>query len=195
MLTYIHSQGKYDGSTEEDSLSSSCQGLEDICTRTYASIHVDLLTTRYGFHNFREHINLQRSVIDVKNRASHPASIIIIISGISRPSLCNAFKDVGCFINVSRALQNIHSTLQKSYLLWEFHAEILYVCPMPCFGNTYKVSAWNSPHRCDFWHYIFSRDYLGELAKRYGNYPLTHADRCPIFKWDITTFLHGGVSG
>ena len=155
----------YDESTEEYSLSSSCQGLEDICTRTYASIHVDLATARYGFHNFRKHINLQRSVIDVKNRASHPASIIIIISGISRPSLCNAFKDVGCFISVSRAIQNIHSTLQKSYLLWEFHAEIFHVANAMLW-NTYKVSAWNSPHRCDFWHYIFSRDYLGELAKR-----------------------------
>ena len=44
--------------------------------------------------------------------------------------------------------------------LWEFQAETMYVCPKYRFGHTYKVSAWNSQHKCDFWHSIFSRDYL-----------------------------------
>ena len=49
--------------------------------------------------------------------------------------------------------------LQKSYFLWEFQTETLYVC----FGHAYKVSAWNSHHKCDFWHCIFLQDYFGEL--------------------------------
>ena len=75
----------------------------------------------------------------------------------------------GCFINVSRALQNILSNffvLQKSHFLWAFQAETFFVCPKLCFGHTYKVSAWNSHHKCDYWHCIFSRDYFGELVKR-----------------------------
>ena len=52
--------------------------------------------------------------------------------------------------------------LQKSNISWEFQA--LYVCRKPCFGRTYKVSAWNSHHKHDFWHCIFSRDYFGELT-------------------------------
>ena len=47
--------------------------------------------------------------------------------------------------------------LRKSYFLWEFQAETLYVCPKPCFGQTYKVSAWNSHHKCHFWLNIFAR--------------------------------------
>ena len=50
--------------------------------------------------------------------------------------------------------------LQKSYFLWEIQAENLYMCPKPCFGHTYKVSAWYSHNQCDFWHCVFSRDYL-----------------------------------
>ena len=56
--------------------------------------------------------------------------------------------------------------LLKSFFLWEFQAETLYVCPKPCFGHTYKVSAWNSQHKCYFWHCIFS------LARRQWNNPL-----------------------
>ena len=41
--------------------------------------------------------------------------------------------------------------------LWAFQAEAMYVCP----PKAYKVSAWNSHHKCDFWHCIFSRDYFG----------------------------------
>ena len=37
--------------------------------------------------------------------------------------------------------------------------------PKPCFGHTYKVSAWNSHRKCDFWCCVFSRDYFGELGK------------------------------
>ena len=42
----------------------------------------------------------------------------------------------------------------------------LYVCPKPCFRHTYKISTWNSQHKCYFLHCIFSGDYFGELAKR-----------------------------
>ena len=59
----------------------------------------------------------------------------------------------------------------KIVFLWEFQAKTLYVCPKPCFGHTYKVSAWNSRHKCYFWHCVFSRDYFGELAKRSWNNP------------------------
>ena len=55
--------------------------------------------------------------------------------------------------------------LQKSYVLLEFQAETLYACPKLCFAHTYKVSAWNFHHKCDFWHCIYSWDYFGELAK------------------------------
>ena len=67
VLTHIHSQGVHDGSAEEDSLSSSCQGLEDICSRTYASIHVDLATTCDCFDNVREYINLKWPVSIIVN--------------------------------------------------------------------------------------------------------------------------------
>ena len=56
--------------------------------------------------------------------------------------------------------RNLYTVLLKSYFLWEFQAETLYVCPKHGFGHTYKVSAWNSQHKCHFWHCIFSRYYL-----------------------------------
>ena len=40
-----------------------------------------------------------------------------------------------------------------------------------CFGHTYKVSAWNSHHKCDFWHCIFMQDYFGEVQKCLWNKP------------------------
>ena len=46
------------------------------------------------------------------------------------------------------------------------------MCPKPCFGHTYKVSAWNFHHKCDFWCCVFSRDYFGELVIRLWNNPL-----------------------
>ena len=55
--------------------------------------------------------------------------------------------------------------LQISHFLWEFQAENLCVCPKPCFGHTYKISAWNYYHKSDFGHCIFSQNYIGELAK------------------------------
>ena len=59
VITYIHSQSMNDRSADEDSLSSSCQGLENICTRTYASIHVDLATTCDCFYDILKCVNLQ----------------------------------------------------------------------------------------------------------------------------------------
>ena len=59
----------------------------------------------------------------------------------------------------------------KSYFFWEFQAETLYMCPKQrcpkhlCFGHTHKVSAWYSHPKCDFWHCIFSRYHIRELAK------------------------------
>ena len=161
----------YDGSAEEDSPSSSCQGLEDICTRTYTSIHVDLATARYGFHNFGEHINLQRYVIDVKNRASHPASIIIIISRLYPGQVSATYlKMWGCFTNVSRALQNIlyKFVYCKNRTYYESFTLKLCTCAQPhAFGTHTKFQLEIlTINVSDFWHYIFSRDYLVELAKR-----------------------------
>ena len=85
-VIYIHSQGIYDGSAEKDSLSSSCQGLENICTRTYASIHVNLATTRDSFDNFGQNINLHWMVMNVDKhlraflRAIDSCMITIIIT-------------------------------------------------------------------------------------------------------------------
>ena len=96
----------------------------------------------------------------------------------------------GCFTNISRAQQNI-CVLQKSYFLSEFQAETLHVCP--CFGHMYQVSAWNSHHKCDFWHCIFSRDYFGELTKRLWYSPQAPVDFiyvCLIFKWVAATWLN-----
>ena len=48
----------------------------------------------------------------------------------------------------------------------------LYMCPKHGFGHTYKVSAWNSHDKYDFWHCIFSRGYFEELEKRQWDNPL-----------------------
>ena len=47
-----------------------------------------------------------------------------------------------------------------------------YMCPKHGFGHTYKVSAWNSHDKYDFWHCIFSRGYFEELEKRQWDNPL-----------------------
>ena len=57
--------------------------------------------------------------------------------------------------------------LQKSYFLWEFQLEI---------------SAWNSHHKCDIWHRVFSWDYSEELAKSANSH---HVTRQPHFH-DLT---------
>ena len=76
-----------------------------------------------------------------------------------------SFKSGGCFTNASSPKHSLKiCVLQKSNFLWIFQAETLYVCPKHGFGHTYKLSAWNSHYKCDFWHCIFSRDYFRELA-------------------------------
>ena len=74
-----------------------------------------------------------------------------------------------CFTNISRGLSRYSlkiCVLQKSYFLWEFQAEASYVCQKPCFWHLYKIWAWNSHHKCDFWHCLFLKSYFGEQAKR-----------------------------
>ena len=56
--------------------------------------------------------------------------------------------------------------MSKITCMVEFEAEILYACPKPCFGHTYKVLAWNSHKKYDFCNTQISREYLGELVKR-----------------------------
>ena len=73
--------------------------------------------------------------------------------------------DLVCLLNFELCHQGFKSSpkfslqikvLQKPYFPSEFQAETLYVCPKPCFGrHTYRDSAWNFHHKCDFWHCIF----------------------------------------
>ena len=79
---------------------------------------------------------------------------------------------VGCFTNVSWALQNNLANIQcqKSHLRWEFQAETFYMCPKHGFGHTYKVSA-RKFHTWDFCNTKISREYIGELTKHYWNNP------------------------
>ena len=44
------------------------------------------------------------------------------------------------------------------------------MCQKPCFGHTYKLSAWNSHHKCDYWHCIISRDYIGLVMACYTHF-------------------------
>ena len=57
--------------------------------------------------------------------------------------------------------------VEKSYFLWEFQAETLYVCPNPWFRRTYKnfqlqILTINVISVIVY----FSRDYFGELVER-----------------------------
>ena len=102
----------------------------------------------------------------------------------------------GCFTNVSRALQNniakIYSA--KIQIYGENSKLTLYVCPKPCFGHTYKVSAWNFHKKHDFCNTQISREYSEELAKHLCNNPqapVPPIDGCPIFKWVSKTCMTG----
>ena len=57
---------------------------------------------------------------------------------------------LGCFTKVSRDLKNSSRNLCI--------AEIELLMKISSW-NMYKVLAWNSHHKCDFWHCIFSRDF------------------------------------
>ena len=80
----------------------------------------------------------------------------------------------GCFTKVSRALQNVISKFVycRNRTSYENFKLKLCTCAQSMayfghgFGHTCKVSAWNSHHKCYFWHCIFSRDYFGKLTKR-----------------------------
>ena len=76
----------------------------------------------------------------------------------------------GCFINVSRALRNILSKFCYCRNHTSYENFKLKLCGFghtlkPCYGHTCTVSAWNSRHKCDFWHCIFPRAYFGQLMK------------------------------
>ena len=71
--------------------------------------------------------------------------------------------------SVSQALQDILSKFVycRNHIFYEnFKLKLCTCAQSPRFGHTYKVSAWNSHHKCDFRHGLFSRYYFGELAKR-----------------------------
>ena len=59
-------------------------------------------------------------------------------------------------------------------LVRNFQLELKFMHPKLCFRHTYRISAWNSHHKCDFWLCIFSRDYFGELPKCLLNNPQNH---------------------
>ena len=67
--------------------------------------------------------------------------------------------------------------LPKSYFLGAFQAETLFVYPKPYFGHTYKVSAWNSHQKCDYWHCIFRKTLVKQppAARNDVNEGTTHA--------------------
>ena len=71
----------------------------------------------------------------------------------------------GCFTNVSWALQNILSKFVFYRNRASYENFKLKLCMCHGFGHTYKVSAWNSHHKCVFWYCVFSWDYFGELPK------------------------------
>ena len=78
-------------------------------------------------------------------------------------------KPGGCFTNVSWALQDILSKFvycRNRTSDENFKPKLCTCAQSQCFGHTYRVSAWNSHHKCDFWHCVVLQDYFGELAKR-----------------------------
>ena len=79
-----------------------------------------------------------------------PCRIICLAHHCGNSIMVNALGD--CFTTVLRALQNI----LLEFVYWRNHT--FYENFKPCFGHTYKVLAWNSVHKCDFWHCIFSLD-------------------------------------
>ena len=82
---------------------------------------------------------------------------------------------MGCFTNVSRALQNILSKFVYCRNRTSYENFKLKLCTRAQshgFWHAYKFSAWNSQYKCDFRYHMFSRDYFGELVKRWWNNPL-----------------------
>ena len=67
----------------------------------------------------------------------------------------------GCFTNVSWTLRNIFSKVVYRRIHTSYKNIKLKFCTCAQ-SQMYKVSAWNSHYKCDFWHYIFSWYYLGE---------------------------------
>ena len=63
------------------------------------------------------------------------------------------------------------------------------MCPKPCFGHTYKISAWNSRCECDFWHCVFSKDYFGEFVSE--TTPRIHCNG--IYNYDYLTLKQLGI--
>ena len=57
---------------------------------------------------------------------------------------------LGVVSQTLRELSKIISRKHKMSLWWEFQAETLYMCP--CFEHMYKVSAWNSQKKYDFYN-------------------------------------------
>ena len=89
----------------------------------------------------------------------HPSCLSINVSRDLGPKVLGSNETSGgCFTNVSRALQNILSKFvyYRNHTSYEnFKLKLCTWAQKPCFGHTYKVSAWNSHHKCHFWHCIF----------------------------------------
>ena len=103
----------------------------------------------------------------------------------------------GCFTNNSWAFQNILSKFgccRNRISCENFKLKFCTCAPKHGFGHMYKVLAWNSHKKCDFWHFIFSRDYFGELAKLYWNKrPVAKRGECDvtIHSIDHVTYCYG----
>ena len=83
-------------------------------------------------------------------------SNILVTWGVSQ-----TFRELAKIFSLSLCIAEVVLLMRISrWNLWEFQGETLYVCPKPCFGHTYKVSPWNSHHKYDFWHCVFSREKL-----------------------------------
>ena len=109
----------------------------------------------------------------------------IYICGLILDTFIHIFQ--GCFLgtgggtNISRALQYILSKCVycRNRTSYENFKLKLSTCA-PFFGHMYKVSVWNSHHKCDFWHalYIFAR-----LFWRASETFVKHPPGPPYYSW------------
>ena len=75
----------------------------------------------------------------------------------------------GCFTYFSRVLKIILSKFVYCRNRNYYENLKLKVCTCAqshALVTKYKISTWNSHHKCKLWHCLFSWDYFGDLAKR-----------------------------
>ena len=122
------------------------------CLVLRAVLHLGKQFRRLQFGRFRLVCSF---VSEARDRPENRSCLYIWVQGIVTPT----FRELSKIIS-------LNTQYRKSHLWREFRAETFYVCPKPCFGHTYKVSAWNSHKNDDLCNTQVSRKYHGELAKR-----------------------------